>query len=262
MGVTVPGLSKFSAPQFSARAIARLCLGTAGLSALGLLAACGDKTPVALAPPPPPPVAMVIPPRPMPPYGAPATLPVPPLGAGGLRASLNRDISPAQTTWNLRSAFNVGALDCNSPEHAAILPAYKLFLKKHARRLTVANRTVDTEFRKKYGTGFVPQREAYMTSVYNHFALPATLPDFCNAVLAMSRDSQLVKLADLDTFAARSLPNIEVVFDDFYRRYDAWRTAAADWDAKYGATPGARKASTPGTAVVVPALGATRSMNP
>jgi hypothetical protein len=32
----------------------------------------------------------------------------------------------------------------------------------------------------------------------------------------------------------RSLPNIEVVFDDFYRRYEVYRTDLAIWQAQYG----------------------------
>ena len=81
------------------------------------------------------------------------------------------------------------------------------------------------------------EREKYMTEVYNHFALPPTLDAFCTAVLAVSRDAIPLKSAELEPFAARSLPNVEVVFDDFYRRYDAYRLALADWTARYGPAP-------------------------
>lgn len=177
---------------------------------------------------------MVVPPKPYPPNGASPNLIVPPADANGLRASVNRNITPAQITWNLRSAYNVAALNCQAPKHADILVNYRAFLKAHAKTLTAANRKVDAEFRKEYGARFIAPREKYMTEVYNHFALPPTLPDFCDAVLAVSRDALPVKSKDLEAFSALSLPNIEVVFDDFYRRYEAYRIALADWEARYG----------------------------
>lgn len=208
----------------------------AAFGSAALLAACGEKAPPAPLPPPPPPppVVIVIPPRPTPPNGAGPGLIVPPADASGLRYSVNRNISPAQTVWNLRSAYNVAALNCHDPRHADILINYRTFLKTHAKGLTKANATVDAEFRGKYGARFIAPREKYMTEVYNHFALPPTMTDFCTAVMAVGRDGLLIKPAELEAFAARSLPNIEVVFDDFYRRYELYRIALADWQARYG----------------------------
>ncbi|WP_338466431.1 hypothetical protein RXV95_12840 [Novosphingobium sp. ZN18A2] len=211
----------------------------ATLAATGLamaLASCA--TPPPPPPPPPPKVATVvrIPPRPMPPDGASATLSVPPTGADGLRVSVNRNISPAQKLWNLRSAYNVGALNCTAAKFAPILANYKDFLKDNNRVLSKTNRELDSEFRKQYRGSYIRAREKYMTEVYNHYALPPTLGDFCEAVLAMSNDARAVKPGDLESFAQRALPNVEVVFDNFYRRYDQWRIDAAEWDAKYAPT--------------------------
>jgi hypothetical protein len=153
--------------------------------------------------------------------------------ATGLFDSVNRNITPAQTTWNLRSAFNVAALNCQNPRHADILVTYRSFLKTYAKRLDLANRTVDKEFKGKYGAAFIRPRELYMTSVYNHFALPPVQDKLCDAVLAVMHDMAPVKPAELDAFAARSLPNIEIVFDDFYRRYAAYRADLADWNSRY-----------------------------
>ena len=237
-----------------------------GLAAVGaltlatLLAACGAKAPP--PPPPPPPVVVVVPPAPMPPNGASPNLAVPPADAMGLRYSVNRNITPAQTVWNLRSAYNVAALNCHAPQHADILVNYREFLKTHAKPLTSYNAKVDAEFKKKYGARFVAPREKYMTEVYNHFALPPTMSDFCTAVLAVSRDAKTVPAKDLEAFAARSLPSVEVVFDDFYRRYDKYRVDLAAWQAQYGtrvapaATTGSAAAINGGSAaptVVIPA---------
>ena len=73
-----------------------------------------------------------------------------------------------------------------------------------------------------------------MTGVYNHFALPPTQPGFCAAVMAVGREARTIRSADLGNFAMRSLPSIEVVFDDFYRRYDQYRANLAAWEARYG----------------------------
>ena len=150
--------------------------------------------------------------------------------------------------WNLRSALNVAALNCSEPKHAEILPRYRSFLKNYNTALMVANRKIDAEFKARYGAKFTAPREAYMTSVYNHFALPPAMGEFCNAALAVTNDLAAItpvapiaaapkkgrakavaprvvtlKPAELEAFAVRSLPSIEVVYDDFYRRYETYR---------------------------------------
>ncbi|MFC3173593.1 hypothetical protein ACFOD9_04950 [Novosphingobium bradum] len=237
-----------------------------GLAMLALVAGCGPQAPPP-KPLPPPPVAVVIPPRPMPPDFASPNLTVPQADATGLRYSVNRNITPAQTVWNLRSAYNVAALNCPEPKFAEIVINYRVFLKAHAKGLAAFNRKVDAEFRGKYGAAFIAPREKYMTEVYNHYALPPTLDAFCTAVLAVSRDARAIKPAELEAFSARSLPNVEVVFDDFYRRYDAYRLALADWTARYGPAPGAANpASAPGSAAApvapVQGLGGTGAVVP
>lgn len=204
------------------------------VSALAIgLASCAPK-PAPPPPPPPPPKVVVIPPKPRPPNGASDNIYLPPADASGLRQSVNRNISPNQMLWNLRSAFNVAALNCSAPQHAAILPRYKAFLTTHAKTLTASNKKVDAEFKARYGARYIAPREAYSTAVYNHFALPPTLTDFCDAVLAMSNDAAAIKSSELEQFAVRALPSVEVVFDDFYRRYETYRNDLAIWQAQYG----------------------------
>jgi len=225
--------------------------------ALGASPATAKKRP---PPPPPPPPApapapVIIPYRPIAPNGASPYLTVPPTDVVGLRYSVNRNITNAQILWNLRSAYNVAALNCHDPAHVEILINYRVFLKKNAKVLTATNRTVDAEFRKVYGAGFVKPREKYMTEVYNHFATPPTLTAFCDAMLAVSRDALPVLPAGLQQFAIRSLPSVEVVFDDFYRRYDAWKLAVAAWDTKWSALlPTAVAAPVAAASAITPAV--------
>ena len=208
---------------------------------LAVLAACADAKPkktAPLPPPPPPPAPVVyIPPRPTPPQGAATNVTIPLLNAAGLRQTVNAGITPNQTVWNFRSAYNVAALNCMKPEHAEILVGYKAFLKTHRLGLTRANAGVDTEFRKRHGAAYVRPREAYMTKVYNFYAFPPTVARFCDAALVMARESKTVKPLDLTAFSKRSLANLDLVFENFYRAYEQYRADTAAWDAKYSPQP-------------------------
>jgi hypothetical protein len=232
------------------RYVLNSALGAAALSVLlvaGAADAAKKKKPVLPPPPPPAPAQkwVFVPWKPTPPNYAAPTLVMPPLGTDGLYTSVNRNISPAQTTWNLRSGYNVAALNCLDPKHSAILVNYKAFLRTHAKALRAANLKVDAEWRAKYGAGFVRNREKYMTEVYNLFAMPPTLPAFCDAALAMSKDARLIKVGGLDAFSKLALPNLQIVFDDFYKRYDQYKVDLAAWDAKW-------TGYTPGTNILVP----------
>lgn len=201
---------------------------------IAALSACGAKQVAYVPPPPPPPVIVVIPPRPLPPFGVSPNLIPPPRDASGLYRSVNRNISLTQSVWNLRSAYNVAALNCRQPQHVTMIDSYREFLRLHAKALKKANKKVDAEFTALHGKGYIPYRETYMTEVYNHFALPPTMTEFCDAVAAVAREAQLIKPEELELLATRSLPTIEVVFDNFYSKMDVYRGELAAWEAKYG----------------------------
>jgi hypothetical protein len=227
--------------------IAKMMLGISlALVAVGVGAGKPKKQPPPPSPPPPPPQVWVEWKPIAPNYAAP-TLTYRPLGPNGVRLSPNRGISPAQTLWNLRSGYNVAALSCRNPKHSEILVNYRTFLKAHAKTLRATNAKVDAEWRAKYGAGFVKPREKFMTEVYNHFAIPPVMPAFCDAALAMSKDAKLVKSANLTSFAATALLSMEIVFDDFYKRYDQWKLDMAAWENRWGkdAVPGTLVLATP-----------------
>jgi hypothetical protein len=161
---------------------------------------------------------------------------LPAMGLDGNRLTINSGLTTAQTTWNLRSALNVAALNCLEPRHAAILDNYKLFLTKFDGPLRKTSSTILEEFRAKHGRSQgQSQFDGYMTQVYNYFALPPSLNQFCDAALQVSADSTLVVASDLDSFAARALPQLEVVFQDFFRSYENYERNLASWNATYGA---------------------------
>ncbi len=169
---------------------------------------------------------------------------IPAVGLDGTRLTVNTGLSTAQTTWNLRSALNVAALNCDEPQYAAILGNYTSFLDRFERPLRATSGKVLEEFRAKHGrSAGQSQFDHYMTQVYNYFALPPAIGQFCNTALAVSADSTLVAAADLDSFAARALPQLEAVFDDFFRSYENYERNLASWNATYGSN------AVPGTAL-------------
>lgn len=159
---------------------------------------------------------------------------IPPLDQYGVRQTVNANLSTAQTVWNLRSAMNVAALNCLRPGDEPILDAYKDLLKSFAKPLSATNRALDAEFRKRYGSKAHSVRDQYMTQVYNYFALPPTLGDFCDEALQISQDYLSAKPGNLDVYAANTLPKIETTFANFFGAYDRWRVNVAAWDAQYG----------------------------
>ncbi len=211
--------------------------------AISAIAACAPKPSAPPSPPPSRPSATYIPPRPQPPLGAAVGLAVPPLGPNGVRVTLNSGITPAQTLWNLRSAYNVAALNCLDPKHGDILVGYRKFLTTHKQALATANKTVDSEYKKRFGANWIRPREAYMTQVYNYYAYPATVAKFCDAAVVMARESMAVKSADLPSFAQRNLASLDTVFHQFFLAYEKYLADAAAWDAKYAPTQAAAPAA-------------------
>ena len=232
----------------------RIVVAAALLLMAGELSGKPKKVPPPPPPPPPPaPIVIYIPPRPTPPLGASPLFKVPPLGPDGKRQSINNNANPLQTVWNLRSAYNVAALDCLRVEHSDILVGYKRFLKVHKLAVLMANRAVDADFRKRFGAAYIRPREAYMTQVYNYYAFPPTLPNFCDAALAMARESMTLKPVDLTAFAARYVPQFDLIYENFYRSYDQYKVDAAAWDAKYAPVAIVPAPVTVQPAIVLPA---------
>ena len=183
--------------------------------------------------------------------GASALMTIPQVAPDGVRQTVNAYITPAQTTWNVRSALNVAALNCLADEHAGILPNYKLFLENFDKPLDRANDAVEAEFREKYGDRKTGRAEldSYMTKVYNYFTMPPAKAEFCDAALELSNESTMVAPADLESFSARALARFEGVFEDFFRSFERYRTNLATWDSLYGTPAGLYPGYQPSTQV-------------
>ena len=198
-------------------------------AAISVLAACAQKTP----PPPPPPV-VVIPPQPQPPMGAPENMRIPEAAEDGTRKTVNSSLSTAQAVWNLRSAYNVAALNCIEPEYAPILAGYKDFLKVHDKSLDKANADLTKNFNGAFGKSGARERETYQTQVYNFFAVPPVKATFCGAAMQIATEIAAVPAGQLEGYAPQGLAKIEAPFMEFFNAYDQYRADLAAWQAKYG----------------------------
>ncbi len=163
---------------------------------------------------------------------------LPSLGPDGLRQTINYHVSAAQRIWNFRSAYNVAALNCLQPQHAGILGGYKSFLEVHKKDLNRINQTVEKEWKAAQGAGSMRARDTYSTQVYNYWALPPVLPQFCDAMAQIVQQETLLPSGSLDLFAENGLTKLETVFNEFYRSFEQYRVDVADWDARYGQTYG------------------------
>jgi hypothetical protein len=221
----------------SNRSRIRLIAVLAGMAALAACATPPPPAPPVEVLPPPPPVVKYVPPRPTPPNGATTGMYVPPADEYGIRRTVNSGLSTSQTVWNMRAALNVAALNCQSAEHAEILPAYSLLLERNKRTLARTNSAIESEFRTRYGSIWRDSFDDYMTQVYNYYALPPTQGEFCDTALAISREYMLTDGNTLDAFALASLPRIEQVFQRFYSAYEQYQRNVAFWDAEYAPPP-------------------------
>ena len=159
---------------------------------------------------------------------------IPMVGFDGVRQTVNANLTPTQTVWNLRSALNVAALNCLSFEHQGLLDNYGTFLDIHSDELSAANKALQTEFRERHGTEFQQARDRYMTQVYNYYALPPVQDAFCDTALNVSSGLLIAPAGNLAGYAPEALSEIETVFTDFFDSYEQYRRNVVAWDARWG----------------------------
>ncbi len=209
-----------------------------------MLAACATPAPPPPPPPPPsPPPAVVeaVPYRPLPPGGAHYVMEIPARGPDGRRLTVNTALSDDQLVWNLRSAWNVAALNCLSPEYEPILQGYRTFLTRNVRPLKAVNDRIEKSYgsRHKVRRDAIVARDGYTTQVYNFFAEPAARAEFCRAALDMSNRALAAPSNDPLAFARENFEGLLAPFDKFFDEYEAYQRASAEWDAKWGEMFGA-----------------------
>ena len=159
----------------------------------------------------------------------------------GNRMTVNSMLGTDQAVWHFRAGWNVAALNCMRPEHAPILDAYGAMLREESATLSAANTAVDRMFREQQEgdrRAALLARETQSTALYNYFATPPARRYFCATALEIANEYINTPPADFQQFALTGLQRYESAFDQFFTDYEAYQTASAEWDARYGAQYG------------------------
>lgn len=186
-----------------------------------------------------PPVVAMPPLRPEPPFSASPFTEIPARDTAGIRQTINAGLNSTETLWNLRSAWNVAALNCLSSQYAPITDGYRAFLETNEGALAAANSNLDEQFRVNFGGNYKRTRDSHTTRLYNYFALPPARLYFCDAVLGTAQRYGAAPPADIDSFAAAELAQIEQAFDRFYGEFEQYQVDRVEWQNVYGPEYGA-----------------------
>src|SRR5690606_40258598 len=113
--------------------------------------------------------------------------------------------------------------------------------KNHRKVLAATNTALEQRFRKQVGSRSeaLKAREAFMTQVYNYFALPPNRGSLCSVALTAANEYLAATPDNPKAFAAMHLPRFETAFEGFFSAYEQYRIDSAAWDAKWGAQYGA-----------------------
>jgi hypothetical protein len=174
---------------------------------------------------------------PQPPAGAAPNQQIPQRDADGSYHTPNRDLTPEEAAWHVRAALNVAALGCRGVDERQTVALYNAMLRQQRELLARADSTVQAAYRARFGSGWQDHHDDAMTRVYNFFAQPPAQRTFCEVAHAVLAEAATVDSAHFLAFTADALPRLEAPFIDFYRAYDAYRVALADWRSGAGAAP-------------------------
>ncbi|APG62213.1 hypothetical protein LPB140_04675 [Sphingorhabdus lutea] len=198
------------------------------------IAACAPVKPVATTPVAIPPAAVVIPPRPIAPAGSYAGMTIPPLDADGTRSSPNKNLTPDEIIWNLRSAYTVAAVGCRGGANENFTALYNEFIKKHSKYMAGISKNIDKVYQSRIpGNAGLRARDTDMTNLYNYFSLPSVSDPFCDKMLAVAYDWQSLPATQFEAYSIAKLPEVDAIFTGFYDSYVAYERALAEWRMKY-----------------------------
>lgn len=212
--------------------VSRRILGRISLVSLAVLAACSTPPPPP-PPAPPPPVVPTV--RPVPPDNAAAGMSIPGKDESGNFLTANRGVTSNTALWHVRMALNVAALNCDKYGPTA-RNQYNQLLAVHKSILGDANAAVDRNYKAAYGSGAVQSRERLNTIVYNFFALPPVIKNFCPVAVTVGAKMLTMPSTQLLVEAPALLAELEKPFQDFYAAYEDYLRRLAEWQSRFGAT--------------------------
>ncbi len=175
---------------------------------------------------------------PQPPQGAAPGQVIPARDAAGRYLTVNTGISLEEAAWHMRAALNVAALGCRDAQERETVAAYNAMLAIHRAPLAAADLAVKSQYRFRYGAAAQSRHDGTMTKVYNFFAQPPAQRAFCETARTVLREIASVAPARFHDYAGTALPRLEPPFTDFYRAFEGYRVAMAEWRAGQAGQPG------------------------
>jgi cell division septation protein DedD len=150
---------------------------------------------------------------------------VPEPDAQGRFATINSGVSAQEALWHVRAALNVAALSCaHRPGGAGIVAHYNALLTQRKAVFATAYAAESS----RYGQAALDQ---HMTRLYNFFAQPPAQTAFCTAAAGVADRIAGVPATGLPQYAPGALDQLEAPILDYYRAYNAYRIALAQWNA-------------------------------
>ncbi len=187
------------------------------------MAACTPATKTVEAPPPPPPVKRADLAAPNA-YYFNYVLPV--RDANGVFQTPNVNLSEQEALFHFRSAMNVAALSCREDPTVDLSKDYNALIKRYRLTLAKANREVEAHYVREVEGG-KRARDAHMTSLYNHFARPATLSDFCPVAQRMLAEAVALPdtTAAITDYSQTATAELEKIYQKFFADVEQYQIA-------------------------------------
>lgn len=204
---------------------------------LASVAACAPKPVAPPPPPPPPPVAIVIPPRPLPPGNAALTQILPARGLDGRFITANSGITGDKAFWQLKIGLNVAAIGCRGLEETTLISAYNNIIKTHGKVIKSTEKSVITQLGKENKNNGIAPRDRLSTQLFNYFAQPPAQRGFCARANEIAQVVSSTPTAQLVEQAPAHLARLDEPFNEFYQAYAQYQVDAVAWDAKYAPRP-------------------------
>ena len=204
---------------------------------LASVAACAPKPVAPPPPPPPPPVAIVIPPRPMPPGNASLTQILPGRAIDGHFVTANSNVTGDRAFWQLKIGLNVAAIGCRGLEETTLVSAYNNIIKAHGKVIKSTEKSVITQLGKENRNNGIAPRDRLSTQLFNYFAQPPAQRAFCSRANEIAQLVSSTPSAQLVEQAPGHLARLDQPFHDFYEAYAKYQVDAVAWDAKYAPRP-------------------------
>ncbi|WP_298397295.1 hypothetical protein [Sphingobium sp.] len=213
--------------------VTRRFYGRISLVSLAVLAACSTPPPPPPPVTPPPPVVPTI--RPVPPNQAAEGMALPTKAEDGEYLTPNRGITSNTALWHVRMALNVAALNCDKFGDVA-RSQYNQILAVHKTVLNAANAAVDRNYRVAFGRSGIGSREQLNTVVYNFFALPPVVKNFCPVAVSVGAKMLTMPSDQLLAYAPEALKELEKPYQEFYAAYADYLRRLAEWQSRFGGT--------------------------